>query len=145
MEPKVSRLKLNIPKTRPLLSDFESELQQTVIPNGSVSLTAPVSNFHPHFLPRRYSVSIPRPENTSKLSQAFSRTFTLSLSSLMSSSMAVDEWKRIFDKLDLVSLTKNLTRGKRSMSNGARLKTCRFEYLPTLIKYLQSAPVYSYQ
>ena len=103
MEPKVTRLKLNIPKAQPLLSDFDGagdQLQQTVIaPNGSV--TAPVSNFHPHFLPRRFSVSNPRPENVSKFSRALSRTFTLS--SLMSTSITVEEWRRIFDKLDLVS------------------------------------------
>ena len=96
-----SKLTLNISKAQPLLTDFDLEANQTVITDFSGSVTAPVSSFQPTFMPRRFSVSNPRPENVSKFSRALSRTFTLS--SLMSTSITVEEWRRIFDKLDLVS------------------------------------------
>ena len=102
---RVPRLTLKITKRDPLLLDFDAEMQQSVIIDGSS--TAPVFALSgaPHqpfrFPPRRFSLS----NNSSPgnaLSRALSRTFTLT--SLTSTSIAVDEWRRIFDKLDLVRI-----------------------------------------
>jgi hypothetical protein len=101
---RVPRLTLKISKRDPLLLDFDPEMQQSVIVDGS--LTAPVfalsggHHHQPRFPPRRLSLSNSSPGNA--LSRALSRTFTLT--SLTSTSIAVDEWRRIFDKLDLVRI-----------------------------------------
>ncbi len=102
--PRVPRLTLKITKRDPLLLDFDPEMQQSIITDGSS--TAPVfalsggAHHPPRFPPRRFSLSNSSPGNA--LSRALSRTFTLT--SLTSTSIAVDEWRRIFDKLDLVRI-----------------------------------------
>jgi hypothetical protein len=118
IDQRVPRLTLHIPTTRPLLSEeFDSDILQTVISDGSI--TAPVfamshrqqQQQHQQQQQRRFSFSTAKPDSinvTSRngasrnvVSRALSRTLTLT--SILSTSVAVDEWKRIFDKLDLVN------------------------------------------
>ena len=102
---RVPRLTLSMPRRDQPVLDFDAEMQQSIITDGSS--TAPVFALSQQpFLPRRYSFSSnvarqTQVSNRSVFSRALSRTFTLT--SLSTTSLAVDEWRRIFDKLDLVS------------------------------------------
>ena len=123
IDQRVPRLTLHIPTTQPLLSDeFKFDVLQSVITDENDvftnvvtdgSMTAPVFALsqQQQQRQRRFSFSIGKPDsgnvgsqnvrNGNVLSRALSRTLTLT--SILSTSVAVDEWKRIFDKLDLVN------------------------------------------
>ena len=106
---RVPRLTLSMPRRDQPVLDFDAEMQQSIITDGSS--TAPVFALSQQpFLPRRFSFSSNIARQTqlsdrSVFSCALSRTFTLT--SLSTTSLAVDEWRRIFDKLDLVSFQFN--------------------------------------